>query len=234
MEINIILCDTFPGLLPSSIPSYISMFIRMFDAVSRNMEYKVYRAMDRQLPDDISEDKLYLITGCNLSAYDDVEWIKELLLWIGNADKARAKLVGICFGHQAIAQALGGKVERASRGWGIGIRESSVVDGEAQKFFPGYKMRLLYNHHDQVVSLPEGAKLVAESEFCPVESFRIGNHILTFQGHPEYTPEYEVHLIENFAVDEPLQVKQEALSSIRLMEHQGLTVANWITRWSAQ
>ena len=217
MKINILLCDTFPGLLPSYIPSYISMFTEMFDAVGSNMEYRVYHAMDGQLPNTVSGDELYLITGCNLSAYDDIKWIKELLLWIVKANEARAKMVGICFGHQVIAQALGGKVVRAPQGWGIGIRESSVVDEEAQKFFPDNKMRLLYNHHDQVVLLPAGAKLVAESEFCPVESFRIGNHILAFQGHPEYIPEYEVHLIAHFAADEPLEVKQEALSSLRLM-----------------
>lgn len=233
MTINILLCDTFPGLLPPYIPSYVSMFTKLFDATGNPLEYRIYRVMDGHLPDDIATDNhLYLITGCNLSAYDDVEWIKRLLQWIMRAHESKAKLVGICFGHQAIAQALGGKVERAAKGWGVGVRESAVEDSSAWKFFPDKKMRLLYNHHDQVTLLPAEAELVARSPFCPIDSFRIGNHILTFQGHPEYIPEYEVHLIKHFAADEPQQVKNNALESIRLMEHQGAAVAAWILEWS--
>ncbi|MDO4165191.1 MAG: hypothetical protein Q4D56_12530 [Bacteroides sp.] len=232
MKVNILLCDTFPGLLPVYIPSYVSMFTRMFDALSDDMEYQVYRAMDGELPDELAKgDEMYLITGCNLSAYDDIDWIKQLLAWVVKANEAQVKLVGICFGHQLIAQALGGRVERATQGWGTGIRELSVVDDEARIYFPEGKMRLLYNHHDQVVALPKDAELVATSDFCPVESFRIGRHILTFQGHPEYIPQYAVHLLENFADDEPLQVRQAALDSIRSMKHQGLQVAQWILEW---
>lgn len=233
MTINILLCDTFPGLLPSYIPSYVSMFTKLFDTTGNQIEYRVYRAMDGHLPDDtIIGNSLYLITGCNLSVYDDVEWIRRLLKWIVRVHELKAKLVGVCFGHQAIAQALGGRVERVVKGWGVGVRESTIIDGSARKFFPDGKMRLLYNHHDQVVALPAEAKLVAQSSFCPIDSFRIGNHILTFQGHPEYIPEYEVHLIEHFADNEPPLIKSEALESIRLMEHQGPIVASWILEWS--
>lgn len=235
MTINILLCDTFPGLLPPYIPSYVSMFTKLFDATDQQMEYRIYKAMEGHLPDDITVGSLYLITGCNLSAYDDVEWIKQLLRWIVRAHELRAKLVGICFGHQIIAQALGGKVEKSAKGWGVGVRESSIVGGDTvQKFFPDKKLRLLYNHHDQVVLLPAEAELMAQSPFCPVDSFRIGSHILTFQGHPEYIPEYEIHLIEHFADNESPQVKTEALASIHCLEHQGLTVASWILEWSGE
>lgn len=228
MKINILLCDTFPGLLPDYIPSYASMFERLFDSVCPNTQYRVYRAMDGELPTTFAHGELYLITGCNLSAYDRVPWIEQLLDWIRQAHSERVKLVGVCFGHQMVAQALGGRVERSPKGWGTGIRQSDVVDDEALTFFPDGHLRLLYNHHDQVVALPPEATLVAHSAFCPIESFRIGHHILTFQGHPEYVPEYNLHLLDHHAADEPDAVKTAARDSIGRWQHQGQTVARWI------
>lgn len=228
MTIHILLCDTFPGLLPSYIPSYVSMFFKLFDSLQQNIQYRVYRTMDGELPDLNNPDGLYLITGCNLSAYDHINWIQQLLKWIESANECKAKLTGICFGHQCIAQALGGKVERAPQGWGTGIRESRIVDEMALPYFPDQTMRLLYNHHDQVVVLPDNAKLVATSDFCPIESYRIGNHILTFQGHPEYIPEYNRHLLENFSDDESFDVRQSALYSLKNMKHQGNIVGRMI------
>lgn len=228
MIVNILLCDTFSGIMPLSIPSYVSMFMRLFDSVQSGVEYRVFRAMDGELPDINTVSGLCLIGGCGKAAYDGDEWIKHLLDWIVKADRARVKLIGICFGHQAIAQALGGRVERSPKGWGTGIRESRVVDESALKYFPERRMRLFYNHHDQVVELPDRAVLVATSSFCPIESFRIDSHILTFQGHPEYVPEYALNLIDNFADDEPVAVKQNALRSISTMKDDGRTVARWL------
>lgn len=228
MTIHILLCDTFPGLLPPYIPSYTSMFTKLFNSVQPNIQYRVYRTMDGELPDLNTPFGLYLITGCNLSAYDHINWIQQLLKWIKQAYECKAKLTGICFGHQCIAQALGGRVERAPQGWGTGLRESHVVDPTTLTYFPDQTMRLLYNHHDQVVALPENATLVATSTFCPIESFRMGNHILTFQGHPEYVPEYSRHLLENFAADEPLEVRQAALNSLTKNEHQGHIVGRML------
>lgn len=233
MKVNILLCDTFPGLLPQYIKSYASMFTNLFDSIQDGLEYHVYYTMNGELPKPDPTDGLYLITGCNQSAYDDTAWIKALLQWIVEADKVKAKLAGICFGHQAVAQALGGRVEHAPQGWGTGVRESRIVDDCAQKYFPNGNMRLLYNHHDQVVALPPKAALVATSEFCKVESMRIGQHILTFQGHPEYIPEYAVHLLMDCAADEPLQVRQAALRSIGTMKHQGAVAARMLLDFAA-
>lgn len=232
MKINILLCDTFPGLLPDYIPSYVSMFTQLFDAVTDTAEYEVFPAYQGVLPDVLRKGELYLITGSNAGAYEKADWIRRLLGWIRMAHEKRVKLAGICFGHQAIAQALGGQVEKAPQGWGTGIRTSELLDKEALPYFPEGVMRLLYNHHDQVVRLPEVAKRVATSSFCVNDSFRIGNHILTFQGHPEYTSQYARHLITNHAPDEPLIVKTQALQSLDMLAHQGFTVARWLIEFA--
>ncbi|MGN1376658.1 MAG: hypothetical protein ACI4V5_08885 [Prevotella sp.] len=230
-KINIILCDTFPGLLPPSIPSYVSMFTTLFDSVCNNAEYHVYEAMNGHLPTTLGQHELYVITGCNLSAYDDIAWIRQLSSWIKEADKARIKLAGICFGHQIIAHALGGRVERAANGWGVGIREAVVTDKMAQQMLGKGVMRMLYNHHDQVVKLPEKATLIASSDFCPIESFRIDNNIITFQGHPEYVVDYERHLINNFADDEPEDLKSAAIRSMTQNDHHGKEIAAMLVEW---
>lgn len=206
--------------------------MKLFNGLGMDIEYEVYDALDGVFPPLDGNKDIHLITGCNLSAYDDVPWIKELLHWIVSANVLGMRMVGICFGHQAIAQALGGEVRRASVGWGTGIRESKVC-GEAHKYFPTGIMRLMYNHHDQVTRLPEGAVRLATSDFCPNEAFSLGDNIINFQGHPEYVPSYAVHLLMNFAEDEPLAVRIAALRSIGLHDHDGTTIARWvISRWA--
>ncbi len=239
MIINILLCDTFPGLLPSYIKSYDSMFETLFNEANSNntqdkIEYKIYMAMNCQLPtltDNTIVNEIFLITGCNQAAYDNTLWIKNLIEWIREGYKKGIKLIGICFGHQAIALALGGKVEKFSGGWGVGIRESEILDPDMAKFWNNFnskKLSLLYNHHDQVTLIPKDANVLATSPFCKYEGLKIGENILTFQGHPEYIPEYEKHLILNHAKDEPEQTKQIALQSIAEKKHQGIEVAKYI------
>ena len=227
VKINILLCDRFPGLLPPEIPSYESMFMDLYRSVCEDADFEVFHTMDGILPDKFDRDELYIITGSNNSAYEDVPWIESLKMWIRKAVALQVKLLGICFGHQVIAHALGGNVVRHTGGWGIGIRESVIADEEMKPFFADGHLRLLYNHHDHVASLPDGATAIAYSEFCRYEGFRIDSHVLTFQGHPEFTPAYELHLIRNHAEDEDETVKSEAIKSIKSLKHQGRKVAEY-------
>lgn len=228
MKINILLCDTFPGLLPSYIESYESMFFQLFDSVREDVTYQVYNVKSLNFPLEISKDEIYLITGSNSGAYEDAGWIKELTSFVRKLHSKEAKLTGICFGHQLIAKALGGKVVKSEKGWGTGIRTSRIVSPKALSYFPAGEMSLHYNHHDQVEKLPEEAELFAASQFCPNEGFMVGDHIITFQGHPEYTSDYNRHLILNHAQDEPENVKAAALESINSKVAQGNLAARWI------
>lgn len=227
-KINLLLCDTFPGLLPESIPSHESMFFDLFRPINPDLTFDICRVLEGELPEQFETDTLYLIPGSNNAAYDDLPWIFTLQDWIRKAAARKVPLVGICFGHQLIAQALGGCVERFPGGWGVGIREMGVLDADLLPYFPDRKMRLIVNHHDQVTRLPEGAIPIATSDFCRYEGFRIGHHILTFQGHPEFTVDYERHLILNHAENEDATVKQRALETLVTLRPQGNIVAKFL------
>ena len=227
-KVNILMCDTYPGLLPESIPSHESMFFNLFRPINPELSFDIYRVMEGELPEQFEPETLYLIPGSNNAAYDDLPWIQALQEWIRKAASQKVPLVGICFGHQLIAQALGGRVERFAGGWGVGIRESQILDEQLRSYFPDGRLRLIVNHHDQVMQLPEGATPLATSPFCRYEGFRIGHHILTFQGHPEFPVEYERHLILNHSENEDDTVKQQALKTLEEMEPQGKVVARFL------
>lgn len=226
-HINILLCDTFPGRLPAFIPNYESLFMDLFASIGIEATYRIYQTWQGELPADINGGEIYLVPGSLDSAYDDKPWIVALVNWIERAYCRGAKLMGVCFGHQVIARALGGEVRKYDGGFGAGVRESRVIDDEMKRFFPDGTMRLLYSHHDQVISLPREAVLCATSDFCKNESFRIGRQVITFQGHPEFTVAYSRHLLTNCSDDLDEAVRLNALRSLDEMEPMGPAAARF-------
>ena len=225
--INILLCDTFPGRLPEFIPNYESLFMDLFASIGVEASYKIYQTWQGELPATINTDEIYLVPGSLDSAYDDKPWILSLVQWIRQAYSRGARLMGICFGHQVIARALGGEVKKYEGGFGAGVRASSVVDEKMKNYFPEGQMRLLYSHHDQVTVLPPEAVLCSTSDFCRNESYRIGNQVVTFQGHPEFTVAYSRHLLTNCSDDIDETVRLKALSSLDEMTPMGQSAARY-------
>lgn len=229
MKLVILLCDTFPGLLPPYIPSYEWMFVRLFGSVRPDLEFGVVPTWRDVLPPRLDPGALYLITGSNSDAYDvRTPWIIHLRQWTVQAHEAGVRLAGICFGHQLIAHALGGRAARHPGGWGTGIRPSHIISPELARAVGGNELRLMYNHHDQVVQLPPGAQLLSTSAFCPNEAFTLGKRTISFQGHPEYLKSYARHLLLNHAESEDPAVRQTALDSLDRWEHHGTEVARFI------
>ena len=226
-HINILLCDTFPGRLPDFIPNYESLFFDLFASIGERPTYTIYQTWQGELPPRVNTDELYLIPGSLDSAYDDKPWIVDLLRWVERAYARGAKMMGVCFGHQVIARALGGEVKPYDGGMGVGVRASRVLDETMNRYFPNQEMRLLYSHHDQVTALPQGAVLCATSGFCKNESFRIGHQVVTFQGHPEFTVDYSRHLLLNCCDDVDENVRLKALRSLDEMTPMGTAAARF-------
>jgi GMP synthase-like glutamine amidotransferase len=131
-----------------------------------------------------------LITGSPAGVYEPHEFIAPLCDRIRDFAAARAPMVGICFGHQIMAHALGGQVEKSVRGWGVGVHVYDVLDG-AGLGLPDGALRCLVSHQDQVVERPAAAIRLAGSPFCPNGVlFYPEARALSFQMHPEFEPGY--------------------------------------------
>lgn len=169
---------------------YTSIFFDFVKANFKNEEVRVFNVALGEWPQSPNEAKAWIISGSTKGSYEDFEWIKQLSHFIRDCDSKKIKLIGICFGHQLIAHSLGGRTQKHEAGWGVGVKEFSILK-HSPWMTPHLKSaRLLFSHQDQVVSLPPNALHIGQSDFCKYQMFSIGSHIFTMQGHPEYTPDF--------------------------------------------
>lgn len=173
--------------------SYALMFERL---LGPGYDYAVYPVIDGVFPKRVDEVDAWLVTGSRFGVYDDAPWIRPLEAFLRAAMAASVPIVGICFGHQILAQAMGAEVGKAEAGWGVGPHDYAVVSRPA--WLTGVADRLTLNamHQDQVASLPPGATLVASSAFCPFAVLDYGGRAMSIQPHPEFDNAYERALIE--------------------------------------
>lgn len=174
---------------------YPDMFMALLRDVDPGLEFRVYDVMQGEYPQDVNEVDAYLITGSKFSVYEDRPWIHALMDFIRRLHDEEMKIVGICFGHQAIAHALGGRTEKATAGWGQGIHRHRFSDRPEWLDGGDLEFPVLVSHQDQVTVNAAGAKVLAGSEFCPNAVCSIGDRVLTFQGHPEFVPDYSREIL---------------------------------------
>jgi len=159
------------------------------------IEVVPYAADSGQLPTSLDECDGWLCSPSRHSVYDDEPWIKDVEDLLRDAIARERPFVGICFGHQLLAQALGGRVERAAVGWGVGVESYDVIDRLPFMTPPATQCALIASHEDQVVDVPPQARVFAASEHCPVAGLAVSDRIWTVQGHPEFVPELADYLL---------------------------------------
>lgn len=139
--------------------------------------------LDGEFPSSIDAYDLYLITGSPCGVYEGLPWISKLEDFIRATFQSQAKIIGLCFGHQIMAQAMGGTVEKSNKGYGIGVMDYHL----AHPSMPGQDISLCAWHQDQVIKQPLNSTLILTSEFCPIAGLAYGEQAISFQPHPEFT-----------------------------------------------
>lgn len=176
MKIGILQCGHAAPEVAADHGDYSQMFQRLL--AGNGFEFASWDVVDMDFPESPRDADGWLLSGSRHGAYDDLPFIAPLEEFVRAAYAVPVPMVGICFGHQLIAQALGGRVEKFDGGWAVG-RQDYAFGGLGNVALNAW-------HQDQVLDLPEGAEVVASNDFCRYAALRYGDRAYTVQPHPEF------------------------------------------------
>lgn len=201
MHLAILMANTDDSDFARRHPRDGEKFTDLIHVVRPDWSTEVFSVKDGVFPDDLARFDGVMITGSPASARGDAAWITRLLDLIREMDAARQPMFGACFGHQAIALALGGAVGRNPGGWAHGLLRTETIARTGWTSDLPDQVKLYGSHSEQVTSLPPGATILARSEGCDIAGFALGGMIYTTQHHPEMTPDFIAALTEEMAKD---------------------------------
>lgn len=229
MKIGVLLTDDVRDTLQPQFGRYAGMFRDLLNGANGagpNYDFAVYDAREGEGPRAPEECDGYVVTGSRSSVYDDLPWLPPLFARLRDLHNAGRPIAGICFGHQALAVALGGKVHKSPGGWLLGLQEFPMLEHAPWMTPTLSRLRLLYSCQDQVCALPPGATVLAGNESCPNAAFVAGKSFAV-QGHPEFTPAFSRALLEFRRDDVDPQILKERAESAD-GENDSQICAQWI------
>ena len=228
MKLCVIENDIIDDVVADRYHSYGVMFTNLFRAVKPDIEVDVFDAMKLQYPENFDSYDAVLLSGSRADAFGDDEWIVELKQRVKQLMADKKPLIGVCFGHQLIAMHLGSEMGRAPVGWGMGRMSYDWNQAHPlAKLADSEGFSLLVSHQDQVLTHPQGATILASSDFCPVAAYTVDEHIICFQGHPEFVEGYSEYIINKRKAALTEEKYQEYSSSLQ-HGHDGVKVAKLI------
>lgn len=233
MHLAILMTNTDESEFAQAHPKDGEKFADLIHLVRPGWTLEVFAVKDGVFPADLSRFDGAMITGSPASVTGEADWIARLLDLIRAMHAAGMPIFGACFGHQAIALALGGTIGRNSGGWIHGLTRNRTLTRPGWARDLPDEVRLYGSHVEQVTALPEGAVPISRSEGCDVTGFVLGDTIYTTQHHPEMTPEFIAALTEELAGDLGPDLAARARAS--LAERSDMTVfAESIARFFEQ
>ena len=179
MKIGILATGHAPDSLKTDLGDYPAMFTTLLDG--HGFTFETWDIENQQFPQSVSQADGWLITGSRHGVYENHPWIKPFETFVRQAYETHIPMVGVCFGHQIIAQALGGTVTKFSGGWNIGHTDYT---------FEGAPLALNAWHQDQVTQIPADARVIGQNNFCENAFLLYSNRAFTLQAHPEFESEF--------------------------------------------
>ena len=228
MKLTIIQAGDVPAPLRPDFGAYPPMFMRMFGEAGFGFDYDTVPIYDgAPFPDPTALEGI-VITGSAAGVYEDHAWLPPLRDFIRGAYAADTPMLGICFGHQIMADALGGDVRKSEKGWGLGRHTYAV------KNRPGFlatdlpALSIGCSHQDQVIVPPRDAEVFLASDFTPNAGlvYRNGKAV-SLQPHPEFLDNYTLALAELRRGKAPDAVVNTAVASLAQESH-APDMAGWL------
>lgn len=193
MRVTIIETGRAPGRLSEDYPRYPGMFAALLANADPAMRFDTVALVDGEALPDPAQCEAVLITGSPAGVYDQTPWMDPLRAFVREAFAARTPTIGVCFGHQIIADAMGGDVRKSEKGWGVGRHVYDVLGARDWMTGAGKTVALSVSHQDQVITPPQGAVTLARSAHTEhamlvydTPAFH-GAPVMSLQGHPEFS-----------------------------------------------
>jgi len=196
MKLCILENDYLDPAIEATYKGYGAMFERLLKDAGATGTFDIFNTVKGEYPESFDAYDAVLLTGSRADAFSTEAWVLTLRQKVEQLLQAKKKLVGVCFGHQLIGLILGARVGRAPQGWGAGRMTYQWLAPDMAQANGRSDIALLASHQDQVFDLPEGATLLATSDFCPVAAFAVQDRVFCVQPHPEFVEAYSAFLLD--------------------------------------
>jgi len=197
VKIGLLQCDHVMPENRAEFGDYSDFFGTLFHEYASEVVFDMFDIQKDEYPENPDRYSGFIGTGSSCSVWEDLPWINQLKQFVRRLYNNGNKFIGICFGHQMIAEALGGKCEKSDRGWGVGVKKVNIYQKKEWMNPKQDSCRLIVSHQDQISRLPENSEVIGGNEHCPHSVIIVGSHFLGIQAHPEFTPAYSRRLMHS-------------------------------------